>query len=45
MLYVIQDSIHATQRGIAPLAKKQFIDMIEKIAASVTRREVRNAAK
>ena len=45
MLYVIQDSINATKRGIAPLTKKQFIDLAEKIAASVTRREVRNAAK
>jgi hypothetical protein len=45
MLYVIQDSINATRRGIAPLTKQEFIDIAEKIAASVRRREVKNSRK
>jgi hypothetical protein len=45
MLYVIQDSINATKRGIAPLTKQEFIDIAEKIAASVRRREVKNSRK
>ena len=40
MLYVIQDSINATQRGIKPLGKDEFLKMAETIAASVKRREV-----
>lgn len=39
MLYVIQDSINATKRGIKPLSKDEFLDMAETIAASVKRRE------
>ncbi len=39
MLYVIQDSVNATKRGIKPLTKDDFIDMAETIAASVKRRE------
>jgi hypothetical protein len=40
MLYVIQDSVNATKRGIQPLSKDAFLDMAETIAASVKRREV-----
>lgn len=38
MLYVIQDSINATKRGIKPLGKGEFLNMAETIAASVKRR-------
>ncbi len=40
MLYVIQDSVNATKRGIKPLTKDQFLDMAETIAASVGHRAV-----
>lgn len=39
MLYVIQDSVNATKRGIKPLDKDAFLEMAETIAASVRRRE------
>lgn len=40
MLYVIQDSVNATKRGIKPLDKDAFLEMAETISASVKRREV-----
>lgn len=41
MLYVIQDSVNATKRGVLPLGKDEFFRLAETIAASVRHRPVR----
>lgn len=41
MLYVIQDSVNATKRGVPPLGKDEFFRLAETIAASVRHRPVR----